>query len=83
MTKKREKKKPTERDEDEDKIKKSIEESRLEYELNQERMKTYYKEIFRHNRNPKEPVYICSLCNLEGDLSLQPEEHYNVMKGHF
>ena len=46
-------------------------------------MKTYNKEILRHNRNPKEPVYICSLCNLEGDLSLQPEEQYNVMKGHF
>ena len=83
VDKEKKERKPTERDEDEDEIKKSIEESRLEYELNQERMKTYNKEILRHNRNPKEAVYICSLCNLENDLSLRSEEYYNVMKGHF
>ena len=87
VAKEKREKKSTERDEDEDEgedeIKKSIEESRSEYELYQERMKTYNKEILRHNRNPKEPVYIQSLFKLEKDLSLQPEEHYNVMKGHF
>ena len=46
-------------------------------------MKTYNKEILSHNRNPKEPLHICSLCNLERDLSLNSEDHYNVMKGHF
>ena len=64
-------------------MKKSIEEAKLEYELNQEKMKKYNKEVLRHNRNPKEPVYMCSLCDLEGYLSLNPEEHYNIMKGHF
>ena len=71
------------KNEDEDEMKKSIEESRLEYELNQKRMENYNKEVLRHDRNPKEPVYMCSLCELEGDLSLNPEEQYNVMKGHF
>ena len=56
---------------------------RLEYELNQERMKIYNKEILRYNRNSKEPVYKCSLCDLEEDLSLDIEEHYNVMKDYF
>ena len=69
--------------EDEDEMKKSIEESRLKYELNQKRMKNYNKEVLRHDRNPKEPVHMCSLCDLEEDLSLNPEEHSNVMKGHF
>ena len=46
-------------------------------------MKTYNKEILRHNRNPKEPEYICSLCRFETDLSLDSEEQNIVMKGHF
>ena len=46
-------------------------------------MKTYNKEILRHNRNPKEPEYICSLCRFETDLSLDSEEQNNVMKDHF
>ena len=46
--------------EDEDEMKKWIGEAKLEYELNQEKMKTYNKEILRHNRNPKESLYICA-----------------------
>ena len=64
-------------------MEKSIEEARLKYELNQERMKIYNKEVLRHNRNSKEPVYMCSLCDLERDLSVDIEEHYDVMKGYF
>ena len=63
VDKERREKESTERnifeDKDEDEMKTLIEKSRLEYELNQEKMKTYNKEILRHNRNPKEPVYIC------------------------
>ena len=76
-------KKSTKRNIHEDEMKESIEEAKLEYVLNQEKMKTYNKEILKHNRNSKEPVYICLLCDLERDLSLNPEENYDVMKGNF
>ena len=46
-------------------------------------MKTYNNEILRHNKNSKEEIYICSLCELDSDLSLEDEDQYNVRKGHF
>ena len=46
-------------------------------------MKTYNKEILRHDKNSKEEMYICSLCRLEGDMSLDFEEQQNVKKEHF
>ena len=54
-----------------------------EYKLNQEKMKTYNKEISRYDKNSKEEMYICSLCRLHGDMSLDDEEQQNVKKGHF
>ena len=72
-----------------EKIKSDLESERLkeerlkEFNLNQERIKTYNKEILRHNKNSKEERYICSLCELEADLSLDDEEQYNVNKSHF
>ena len=51
-----------------------------EYKFNQEKMKTYNKEILRHDKNSKEEMYICSLCRLEGDMSLDYEEQQNVKK---
>ena len=51
-----------------------------ECKLNQEKMKTYNKEILRHDKNSKEEMYICSLCRLEGDMSLDYEEQKNVKK---
>ena len=30
-----------------------------EYKLNQEKMRTYNKEILRHHKNSKEEMYIC------------------------
>ena len=46
-------------------------------------MKTYNKEVLRHDKELKEEMYICSLCNLDGDMSLDKEEQQNVKKGHF
>ena len=46
-------------------------------------MKIYNKEILRHDKNSKEEKYICSLCDLEWDLSLEDEDEYNVKKDHF
>ena len=37
-------------------------------------MKTYNKEILRHDKNSKEEMYICSLYRLKGDMSLNYEE---------
>ena len=46
------------------------------------KMKTYNKEILRHDKNSKEEMYICSLCRLEGDMSIDYEEQQNVKKEH-
>ena len=52
------------------------EKEKLEYyNNNQERMKTYNKEVLIYDKNSKEARYICSVCELEGDLSLEPQEH--------
>ena len=54
-----------------------------EYKVNQEKMKTYNKEILSYDKNSKEEMYICSLCRLEGDMPLDYEEQQNVKKEHF
>ena len=46
-------------------------------------MKTYNKEVLRHNKNKGEELHICSLYSLYGDMSLDDEEQQNVKKGHF
>ena len=46
-------------------------------------MKTYNKEILRHDKNSKDEIYICSLCELDTDLSLNEEDQYNIKKDHF
>ena len=60
------------------------EKERLEYyNNNQEKMKTYNKEVLRYDINSREAIYICSVCELEGDLSLDCLEQEWVMKKHF
>ena len=46
-------------------------------------MKTYNKEVLRYDKNSNEEKYICSLCNLEQDLSLISLDQLDVKKGHF
>ena len=46
-------------------------------------MKTYNREILRHDENSKYNIYICSLCELDTDLSLNEEDQYNVKKRSF
>ena len=43
-------------------------------------MKTYNKEVLRHDRNSNEARYICSICKLEDDLSLNWIEQQYVKK---
>ena len=43
-------------------------------------MKTCNKEILRLDKNSKEEMYICSLCRLERDISLDYEEQQNVKR---
>ena len=65
----------------EDKLK---EKERLEkYNKNQEKMKTYNKEVLRYDKNSNEKIYICSLCKLEHDLSMELYKQQFVMKDHF
>ena len=65
----------------EDKLK---EKERLEkYNKNQEKMKTYNKEVLRYVKNSNEPIYTCAICKLENDYSLDLEEQQHVMKDHF
>ena len=40
------------------------------YNKNQEKMKTYNKEVLRYDKNSNEARYTCSVCKLEDDLSL-------------
>ena len=46
-------------------------------------MKTYNKEVLRYDKNFNKEKYICSLCNLEQDLSLINLDQLDVKKGHF
>ena len=46
-------------------------------------MKTYNKEVLRHDKKLKEEMYVCSLCNLDGDMSLDNEDQQNVKKRSF
>ena len=60
------------------------EKERLEnYNKNQEKMKTYNKEVLRYDKNSNEARYICSVCKLEDNLSLQWTEQLHVKRGHF
>ena len=54
-----------------------------EYNKNQEKMKTYNKEVLRYNENSNEARYTCSVCKLEDDYSLYCTEQQFVMKNHF
>ena len=79
---------------DDKKYEEDIERSKLEDELkekeklenynkNQEKMKTYNKEVLRYDKNSNEVRYICSVCELENDLSLHCSEQQYVKKSHF
>ena len=60
------------------------EKERIEdYNINQEKMKTYNKEVLRYDKNSNEARYICSVCKLEDDLSLHWSERQYVKRGHF
>ena len=54
-----------------------------DYDKNQEKMKTYNKEVLRYVKNSNEPIYTCAVCKLEKDYSLDLEEQQHVMKDHF
>ena len=54
-----------------------------EYNKNQEKMKTYNKEVLRYDENSNEARYTCSVCKLEDDYSLHWTEQQFVMKNHF
>ena len=46
-------------------------------------MKTYNKEVSRYDKNSNEARYICSVCELESDLSLHCSEQQHVKKESF
>ena len=82
------------KEDDNKKYKEDLEKSKLEdefekkerlekYNKNQEKMKTYNKEVFRYDENSNEARYKCSVCELEADLSLHWTERQFVMKNHF
>ena len=54
-----------------------------DYDKNQEKMKTYNKEVLRYVKNSNKPIYTCAVCKLEKDYSLDLEEQQHVMKDHF
>ena len=54
-----------------------------DYDKNQEKMKTYNKEVLRYDKNSNEPIYTCAICKLENDYSLHWTEQQDVMKDHF
>ena len=54
-----------------------------EYNKNQEKMKTYNKEVLGFDENSNEARYTCSVCKFEDDYSLHWTEQQFVMKNHF
>ena len=79
---------------DDKKYKEDIENNKLEDELkekerlenykkNQEKIKTYNKEVLRYDKNSNEARYMCSVCKLEDDLLLHWSEQQYVKKYHF
>ena len=66
-----------------DKLEKELKDKEFQekYNKNQEKMKTYNKEVCRYDKNSNEPYYVCSVCDLERDLSRHDKQL--VTKDHF